>query len=830
MADIFAQRTIGTPAAAPAESVEMVAPDGSVQTVRGAHVGTLQALGYQPMTPEIRQQLEDKAKYGGTLGELGAAGLGFARGATFGLSDLAIKEGEGAGLLPEGTTEGARKLRDFNPTASLVGELGSFVVPAAGAIKALGTAGKIARATGAGIAGVDALGTALGEAATSIVGKEIGKYAAPAVKAAAEAAIFTAGHNISEESLANRDLTVESVLAHTGEAAILGGGIGAGLPLALRAGQKMAAAALESAPVEWIVGEAGKKAAKFLDPQRAAQLYSGAISQGKLLDDTIEGEQFRGAVKNLWDKGFYKGGIVDIDDATGLLSQVESGRLLSQQEMLGRGRALSKRAGSVMGAVKDEADAAVKAMGKPAAFGVSEADADRLLDQIWKYNKSGAITNATETKFVDMVAEDLNRIRAADSFEALHDLRQGLDSRIGPKNFLKLENKEKEIVKEVRRIVADKIRGGIGELEQAGAISPGSLERWNNANALFSDLRTVNKAIAKQTGRTEANVNVLGLRFRDIGIGAIGGGVLGGPAGVGIALANKAIQTDQGLLARAMLGEKLQALGWLQKTTEATQKNIARSVSSFVRGVDTAAIGAAITRTPRIGELTAIAREKPAPTTSAEVRAESNAEWFTKTQAELLQIAADPQAAAEKQGAQLEVLAADAPKTADALVTKWLAVNDYLLRQMPKNPGNPMNILAPQWRPADYEISRFRDVVRVARAPLSILHDIKAGTVTRQQTSAVQTLYPSLYQSMFEQVREAVTKPGVALPYEKRLQLGTLFPGVEASMVPGFATRMNSPQDPEKEQGSKPGYRPGGASKNGMGSRAKTGVDRLSSR
>lgn len=829
MADLFAQQTIGTPAAPSAEAVEMVAPDGSVQTVRGAHVGTLQALGYQPMTPELRQQLDDKAKFGGTLGEIGAAGLGFARGASFGLSDLAIKEGEGAGLLPEGATEGARKLRDFNPTASLVGELGSFAIPALGAVKALGTAGKVARVAGAGIAGVDALGTTLGKAATSIVGKEIGKYAAPAVKAAAEAAIFNAGHNISEESLANRDLTAEAVLAHTGEAAILGGGIGAGLPLMLRAGQKAAAAVAESAPVEWVIGEAGKKAAKFLDPQRAAQLYSGAMSQGKLLDDTIEGEAFRGSVKNLWDKGFYKGGIVDIDDATGLLRQVESGRLLNQQEMLARGRTLSKRAGSVMGAVKDEADDVVKALGKPSAFAVSEQDADRLLDQIWKYNKTGAISNATETKFVDMVSEDLGRIRAADSFAELHELRQGLDSRIGPKNFLKLENKEKEIVKEVRRIVADKMRNGLGELEQAGAIQAGSLERWNNANALFGDLVTVNKAIAKQTGRTEANVNVMGLRFRDIGIGAIGGGVLGGPAGVGIALANKAIQTDQGLLARAMLGERLQALGWLQKTTGAAEKSIAKSVSSFIRGVDAASVGAAITRTPRIGELTAIARDLPQPITDAQTRADTDAEWFDKTRKELLAVATDPQTAAEKMGADLSVLSASAPKTTDAVVTKWLAVNDYLLKQMPKNPGSPLNILAPQWKPADYEISRFRDVVRVARQPLLILGDIKAGTVTRAQTTAIQTLYPSLYQTMFDQVRDAVTKPGVSLPYEKRLQLGTLFPGVEASMVPGFATRMNTAQD-AKEPSGKMGYRPGGAGKSAKGSRHETGLDRLSTR
>jgi hypothetical protein len=99
--DLFAPQVIGTPTIThEAGPVEMLSPDGNVKTVQGRHVGTMQALGYQTVTPEIRQQLDDKARLGGTVGEMAAAGLGFARGASLGLSDLAIRGGENVGILP----------------------------------------------------------------------------------------------------------------------------------------------------------------------------------------------------------------------------------------------------------------------------------------------------------------------------------------------------------------------------------------------------------------------------------------------------------------------------------------------------------------------------------------------------------------------------------------------------------------------------------------------------------------------------------------------------------------------------------------------------------
>ena len=800
--------------------VEMLSPNGDRRVVQERHAGVLRALGYQDITPELEQQLADKARLGGTMGEIAAAGLGFARGSTLGLSDLAARGAENAGILPEGTTDDIRKLKEFNPAASLGGELASFVTPGLGAIKAFGAAGKVAKGLGAAQAAVGGVGEALGSAATKIVGEQLGKFVAPAVRTAAEAAIFQAGQNISENVLANKELTAESVLANTGEAAILGGGLGLGIPLALRGAQKAATAALDSAPVRWAADKAGSQFAKFLDPQHALQIYSGAEGRSALLQDTPKGIKFKDSVKGLWGGGAYEGGEVAVDEATGKLAKIADGPLLNRRDMAARFSGLEQQAGGVMGKVIDDADDAIKASGAlPKSFGFTNADADKVIDKIAKMSSSARINDVQELALVSQLEQDALRIREAKTFGELHELRRGIDARISDKGWESIGKPAIEISKDVRRLVADKISAGLGEID------PAMLERWQNSNKLFGQLKTVGDALQKQVTRSEANVNVLGLRFRDIGIGAIGGGVLGGPAGVGLAMANKALQTDQGLLARAMLGERMASLGWLKKATDATQKHVAKSISGFLGSVDAARIGGAIAKPPQLaGALAATDVVTP------EVRQGANQEWFADIAGQLARVASDPEAFAEEQAARLGAIADHAPETTDAIISKQLQIYDYLHQAMPKNPGRPVSLLAPTWRPSEHEINEFRDVVRVARKPLSILSDLQSGTATRGQTKAIQALYPSLYNSMLDQVREQVTKPGASLPYDKELRLGMLFPGAVASMSGAFINSMSTGQQQQEQADRGGGYRSGGAGKMKQGDRHQTKLDAISQR
>lgn len=819
-ADLFATQTIGT-GALPSGPVEMLSPTGERQSVAPRHAETLRALGYRDITPEVQQEIEDRAKYGGTLGEVGAAGLGFVRGATLGASDLLARAAEHAGVLPAGTTDDIRKLKEFNPTASLGGELASFVVPALGSVKALGAAGAAARGLGAAQSAVGAVGTTLGKVATKVVGEQIGKLAAPAVKMAAEAAIFQAGQNISEAALNDKELTAEAVLAHTGEAAILGGGLGLALPLGLRAAKNVAATVADTAPARWVMDQAHRRLAKFMDPQHALQIYSGAEGRSALLMDTGKGKKFKEGIKTLWGEGAYKGGEVAVDDATGKLVQTAEGGLLNRADMAQRFSTLEKESGRIIGDTLEKADDLIRERGaRPQAFGFRNADADKVIDKIAKFSSSSRINDVQELALVQQLEQDALRIRDAAKFGELHEIRRALDARITDKGFEAIGKPAQEITKDVRRIVADKIRDGLQE------VSPALLERWNNSNKLFGALKTVGDALQRQVARADANVNVLGLRFRDIGIGAIAGGVGGGPFGVAAAMANRALQTDQGLLARAVVGEKLAALGWMQKATDTAQKSISKSVSGFLKGIDTDAIARVALRPPAIGA----GPSALIAMTTPEQRRDDGQDWFAKASKQIIDIVSDPERFADLQEQQIAALTDNAPNTTDTIVMKQLQIYQYLASVMPKNPGNPMSILAPQWRPSEHEIEQFRDVVNVAQKPLSVLQNMRNGTVTRAQMQAVQALYPSLYRQMFTDVQQQLTKHATTLTYEQRLRLGALFPGAEPTMSGDFVAAMSStPAEAETKQDSQT-YRPGGASKMTTGSRYETKLDNLARR
>lgn len=859
-ADIFAPQVVGTPTIATSEPVEMLGPDGEVKLVQGRHAGTMSALGYQRVTPEIRQQLDDKARLGGTIGEMAAAGLGFARGSTLGLSDLAARGAENAGILPEGTTEDIRKLKEINPNASLAGELTSFITPGLGAVKALGTAGKVAKGMGAAQAAVGGVGNALGKAAAKVAGEKLGRYVAPAVRTAAEAAIFQAGQNISENVLANKELTAEAVLANTGEAAILGGGLGIGIPLALRGAQKAAAAALDSQPAQWMATKSSKALAKFLDPQRAAQLYSGSMSMPSLFRETATGKAFKSAVKDLWDEGFYKGGEVALDEASGRLVQTARGKLLSQPEMFERLIATEKQAGSALGNVMSQADDAATAAGlrrsvddmrtmqervndavaggkNPSApeltlksLGWSPEDSEIVNGIVGKWRKTSQITPKDADRYLNIARDISSDVNRAETIGELHNIRRGLDARIGGENFRKLTNEDVELVKDIRGIVSRKITTGLEELEERGVIAKS--DAWRRLNKLYGSLAEIKPHLDFQTARANSNVNVGGLRWRDLLATATGssmGGAAFGPvgaiAGGSLGLANRALQTDTGLLMRAQLGERMASIGWLQKSTEAAEKNVAKSVSGFLKSVDAAALGGAISRPPQLaGALVASDALTP------DVRQGNDAQWFADTSGQIARVMADPESFAEEQGARLGAIVDHAPQTADAIISKQLQIYSYLGEVMPKNPGRPTSILAPTWRPSEYQINEFRDVVRVARKPLSILQDLQHGTATRAQTKAIQALYPSLYEKMLEQVREQLSKPNASLPYEKELRLGVLFPGAVPSMTGAFILSMSTGAAEAEEPSTRSGYRAGGAGKMKVGTRTSTKVDALSER
>lgn len=829
-----------TEAPASPQQIEMVSPTGERQSVGQEHAGTLAALGYKAITPEYEAAEAEKKKYGeGVVNELAAGALGLARGASFGLSDLAIKKGEDAGLLPEGVTHGAQKLEEYNPDASLTGELASFAVPGLGAMGAFGKASKAAKSLGIGQKLVSEGGAGLGKIVESlakhIVGESGGRIAGSAAHMAAETAVYQAAANISEDSLYDRDLTAESVMANTGTAALLGGGLGAVVPVSVMTGKALAEGAINqaekafnSAPVQWAKKKGIEAGEKFFDTQRAAQLYSGSMSRPDLFRNSEAGVAYRDSVKNLWDGGAYKGGVVEMDKATGDILQKEAGEMLPQNQMFDRFVTLAKSAGEGIGDILRRADeaAAGKGIGRRAtdfrtitekamdgaplpnettmsAMGWQKTDQEAMESTIAKWRKSSQIPER-EAKRITKIGEEIGQdVDAAQTMGDLHDIRMGLDKRIGGENFKKLSNEDVELIKDIRGIVSRKIDTGFNDLAKAGIISEGEQAAWRKLNKRFGDLAEVLGPLDWQAARAESNVNVGGMRWRDLlatATGASMGGAAFGPIGAlvggGVGIANRFLQTDVGLLHRAAIGERLQQLAWAEKLTNVTSKDLFEGVRNFVHGIDASkASQKALSRVDAIEAEALKTRRTPAE------RRVAQQEWFAKVQAKLISTATDPQGYAAKESKALEAMATVAPDLRDKIVQKQLDVASYLVGVMPKSGFDPLQPGKEKWNPADYEIKKFQGVVQVAQKPLSILTDLKAGTVTRDQTEAVQALYPKIYEKMSTEVQTQINDPKAPkLTYAQRLRLGILFPGVEPTLEPDFIKAISANMAPEDDK------------------------------
>lgn len=214
--------------ARPGDTTALQNPSGSTTVVGTGDVGQLAQPGVDVADAGGRfadlQGQWDESQYGGVGGGLAALGLGAARGATFGLSDLMVNPEAAAGYARE------------NPGLDLSGNIG-------GAIATGGVTGLTK--------GAASLGAALAPGS---------KAAAALIAGGAEGMAFGAGQATSSLILKNEPLTAESVFTEYGTDIFLGGAFGAAGGLA--------GSALEHVGNK-LVGKSAAKLADNLDPEHA---------------------------------------------------------------------------------------------------------------------------------------------------------------------------------------------------------------------------------------------------------------------------------------------------------------------------------------------------------------------------------------------------------------------------------------------------------------------------------------------------------------------------------------------------------------------------------
>lgn len=209
------------------DQVNVVSPTGQAGTVAKEQLADLLQQGYTLESDQRGHERLLQSQYGSSPLQAGLEGA--ARGATFGLSDLALPA---LGSDEEGLAE----RRSRNPLAAGIGE----------------AAGTVA---GIGLTGLGGAAGAAGEAAFSGSGL-LARAGAAAVRTGIEGAAMGAGQGISDVALAKDPMSAEAIVGQISHRVLVGAGLGAATG---------AAGTLASAGLGAAIGKAGQVARKVAD-------------------------------------------------------------------------------------------------------------------------------------------------------------------------------------------------------------------------------------------------------------------------------------------------------------------------------------------------------------------------------------------------------------------------------------------------------------------------------------------------------------------------------------------------------------------------------------
>jgi hypothetical protein len=772
-------------------------PDGEMVTMDGRDAPRAFELGYvfTPQGPLRSEEIEQQ--YGKVGGKVLALGAGAARGASFGLSDMALRH---AGV----QAKTLRTLEEGAPITSTVGQVGGALAPlllsggASAAAEGVSLAGSLPRAA-AGI------GRLAGKAALQIAPRGSSLLARAGAKAvqlgaegAAEGALYGAGEAITEDALGRADLNAESLIAHVGLGAALGLGAGgllgfggslagagvrrAGKAISDRAGR--AAGSLEEIANESAVkatGARGVDIRKLQTPEKIAQVGSD-----------IRGYRF--------------------DDGSGILDNAPT-----NETVLSRVKKAKEEVGGRLGSLREKVDDLV------------HANPDEAFDP-------GVVLTRIRQEVLDPLRESgVPEVRAKAnkvlrSFGLLQDAWEG-GHKLSPKTLTKFRKDLDSI------IYPKKPKGGGLSIAPAHAEelvkARGIMEDWIEENtervlAKFSpddagrygDLRRQSESFIKAAKLGEkSTLQDLGNRTPSLTdyLSGLGGMALGDPVSAGLAMGANYLMRTRGRGVVAQLAGKAAKLGVVQRAAQSTNQRLTGSISRLVdKGRGVAAPVAAIN----------VLFDTPFLPTSAP-RPVSRRDAAKQRSKELAQLMADPSRVADRIAASTAGLDEAAPNIATQAAMVATRALQFLHAKAPKSTQTTHTAqpLLDDWEPSDAEASQFERYMKAALDPVSVLDDLANGTITQEGAETLRELYPQLREMALGTIAAKLSESRERLPYADRVNLSILF-GVPAddTMRPEFIARLQKTWTP---QPSPVGQSGGGGGNLGMADNMRTSTQRL---
>jgi hypothetical protein len=164
------------------------------------------------------------------------------------------------------------------------------------------------------------------------------------------------------------------------------------------------------------------------------------------------------------------------------------------------------------------------------------------------------------------------------------------------------------------------------------------------------------------------------------------------------------------------------------------------------------------------------------------------AEAHKRRMDEIAQLAANPEALVERVTNNIQSLGDYAPGLVAASTAVAHRAVAYLSQQIqrPPKPGP----LASEWVFPKADLFVFSKKLETVEEPLSVLEHAAAGTLTKDQIQALQTVYPAVYGQIRDTALEKLSESPKGVPYKARLML-SLLTGVDPDGTLGKSVSLN---------------------------------------
>ncbi len=773
------------PGAAPApapKDVSVRAPDGTIYTGPASQLGSLPE-GTEIVTDKEVRAEKLQQEYGTVAGQAASAGLGAARGLTFGLSDMAASEIGGGKV-----REALKNYEEANPYASVGGEIAGVIAPTllSGGSGGVGTVAKVLSAPVRGVAAVGGaaergVAAVLGHEAKNVLLRTAQKGLASAAGGAVEGAAYGAGHEISEAALGNHDLTGERIIAGLKGGALFGGlaggAMGAGGEL-LRTGARSLGEAASGA-LSRVAGE-GSSLRGLLTEQAETQAFkaTGAKMRDYLkLGKSAEAQAERSSAigRTLLDEGIVTAGA-------------------SKSEIGARLRAKTQEVGSELGAMRKTLDTSTVRMDME---GLATRARSEVLDPLRTMPGTQAELGKVESYLIDFV----EKAGPSPSFETVHKFRKALDDRIYAESKALVPDAATEQLRKVRAIIEDEFTTA-GE-KAANELGESFAQKYNLQKELYSKLATAEKITSKEVQREAANRavsltdTIAGGGGGQVGgflgnaVGGVFGGVVGSVVGGGIAsIVNKTMRTYGNQFAADVLN-RASGMQAVQRAASRTEDKMVDGVSRFLSGAREKA--AAV---PRAAANTSIAT--------------SDNSWNRPEYDRVTKFVADakanPSARQAEMAAHTNEMAGHAPNVATAIGMASMRAVDFLDSKRPPGRFDTHSLTPLAKRPVQKTLTpdemRYMRYAHAVEEPLSVLDDMHRGKLSREGVDALKAVYPSLYEDLTKTVFAQLAKhpPETELETAKTIQLGILLgQPTHYTLSPEFKNAVQGTKAPPQE-------------------------------